>query len=201
MNPDPTTQTPPTNEAVEGARNGPVPTGIDWINLMMISEHPQPDALHPAKSGPPPRWLLRIELDVPLKATDWAEVERLLKIPNFVGAGEYLLSVRSGLDATTQELIEVAFRNAASPKTPTASAEPPAQNEVVVQVIQDFGKKPKDRKAARAHFDVALPDAYDLDRLRDLITRDPEGARDELHNVIGGRDRPKHVVTAALADD
>ena len=202
MNPDPTTQTPPTNEAVEGARNGPVPTGIDWINLMMISEHPQPDALHPAKGDPPSaRWLLRIELDVPLKQAEWNELKRRLSVPDFEEASEYLLSVRAGLDSTVQEFIEVAFRNAASPKTPTAASGPLTQDEVVVQVIEDFGKKPKHKKAARAQFDVALRDTYDLDALRDRITNDPAGAKDELHTAIGGRDRPKHVVTAALADD
>lgn len=197
------TKTPAHNDAVKGADPGPSPSGIDWINLMLISEHPQPDVREPEKGGrPAPRWLFRIELDTLLEAAEIRELERLLREEgDFEGAGRYLLSVRTGADTTTQEFITAAFRNAASPTTPALTPHSTAGDEVVVQVIEDFGKGPKHKKAARAQFDVGLRNSHNLDALRDSLTNDPEGAKDELHRVIGARDRPKHVVTAALADD
>lgn len=190
-----TTETPPGGIEQAIRTDDPGPRGIDWVNLMMISEHAQADLMG-RPSGKPARWIFRIELDTEFSdPNDGERMRRLLKDGDFDEARRHLLSARGKNDpASVLAVIDGAFSDLriASP----SGRESSPKGEVVVHVIEDFGKGASHKEIARGQLDVPLNNT-DLAQLRDHASNDPQHAKSILRPLVG-KQRGERVVDATF---
>ena len=190
-----TTETPPggIEQAIRTDDAGP--RGIEWVNLMMISEHAQADYVG-RSSGKPARWIFRIELDTEFRdPNDGERMRRLLKDGDFDGARRHLLSVRKSNDpGSVLAVIDGAFKDL--PIAPLSAPVFSPKGEVVVHVIEDFGKGASHKEIARAQLDVPLNNT-DLAQLRDHASNDPQHAKSILRPLVG-KERGERVVDATF---
>ncbi|HJR65124.1 MAG TPA: hypothetical protein VJ802_01755 [Gemmatimonadaceae bacterium] len=190
-----TTETPPGGIEQATRTDEVGPRGIEWVNLMMISEHAQADYMG-RLSGKPARWIFRIELDTEFSnPNDGERMRRLLKDGDFDGARRHLLSVRKTNDpASVLAVIDGAFRDL--PIAPSSAPVFSPKGEVVVHVIEDFGNGAAHKEIARAQLDVPLHNT-NLAELRDHASNDPQHAKSTLRPLVG-KERGERVVDATF---
>ncbi|MFN2566893.1 MAG: hypothetical protein ABR499_17990, partial [Gemmatimonadaceae bacterium] len=173
--------------------------GIRWPNLLMISEQTPVDPQRTADTAAR-RWRFRIELDTLLAEED-AELMRTLLDRDPATAAAYLVYLRRETDANVLQLIAAAFAAGDAPiRVQDATA-----NEVVVQVVEDFGKSRVFDEAARVHLDVPLdprdPKANAQAIRAALEDVPPRRAKEALDKILKERRRPLRVVDATLGDE